>query len=100
MSTPKQDRLSANATERNLTGTQERDLMRKLKDDIAAALDRNYSLCEGLYTRSEIYTMQINVIAKVIVYYFVKLYGEPDYVVPFMKFFVNNYKKIDKNDEA
>lgn len=80
-------------SKRDLTGTQERDLMRKLKDDIAAALDRNYYICDSLYTQPEIYTMQINVITKVLVYYFDELYGGTDHIIPFMKFFINSYNR-------
>lgn len=75
---------------------EQRDLMRKLTDDIVKVLGRHFELCAPIHNPYQTYTMQINVLMKIVVYYFTARYNNTDQLIPFMDMYLKQYYQVQK----
>lgn len=73
---------------------EERDLMRKLSDDLINVLDRHQKLCHDTYQPKNIVSMQINVLTHILVYYFFQTYKSTNPIIPYMTTFLTSLNDI------
>lgn len=82
--------------EYTIPNTEQRDLMQKLSDDIVKVLERHFELCAPIYNPYETFTMQINVIMKIMVHHFIGRHNTTDNIIPFVHMFLKYYHPIKK----
>lgn len=70
---------------------EERDLMRKLSEDVANACNRNSELYAGVYEPSMILAMQLNVLAHAMAHVFVDLHGDTGEMPAFVESFLSSF---------
>lgn len=69
---------------------EERDLMRKLSEDILNVLNRHHSLCSDTCPPNVVNSIQINALTRILVHYFLQLYHTTEPIIPYITLFINN----------
>lgn len=77
---------------------EERDLMRRLSEDVARVCWRNAALCEAAkYAPARILDMRLNVLAHAMAHAFIDLYGDTDNMLTFADMFLQSFHEAERS---
>lgn len=78
---------------------EERDLMRKLCDDLITVLDRHRNLCSDTHLPHTTSLIQITVLTHVFVHYFVQIYHSTKPIIPYMDTFLTHLNNVIRHQD-